>query len=184
MSQFWAIRSKANSRRAASSATISARWSCKAISRPTYTRKIMAGAIFAGGRVSSFHLTSLARHSVHRLLLRRWLEGLDSLRWLQVGLSRPVNPALSEGAAALPGSVALLLFHLLPAPGPIETSRQFSREQHIGQLGFAVAAKAPIGAFGIEIVERDVCSLMRLGCRGDDAGRGALLQPVEEELAK
>src|SRR5262249_32188074 len=57
------------------------------MSRPTYTRKIMAGAIFAGGRVSSFHLTSLARHSVHRLLLRRWLEGLDSLRWLQVGLS-------------------------------------------------------------------------------------------------
>ena len=53
--------------------------------------------------------------------------------------------------------------------GPVEASRQFSREQDVGQLGFAVAAKAPIGAFGIEIVERDVCSL---------------LQPVEEELAK
>src|SRR6476661_186885 len=92
MSQFWAIRSRANSPWAASSATISARWSSKAMSRPTYTRKIMAGAIFAGGRVSSFHLTSLARHSVHRLLLRRWLEGLDSLRWLQVGLSS--QPAL------------------------------------------------------------------------------------------
>jgi hypothetical protein len=53
----------------------------------------------------------------------------------------------------------------------------------VGQLGFAVAAKAPIGALGVEIVERDVCSLMRLGCRGDDAGRRAILQPVEEELA-
>jgi hypothetical protein len=51
----------------------------------------MVGKMFAGGCVSSFHLTSLARHSVHRLL-RRWLEGLDSLHWLQVGLSRPVNP--------------------------------------------------------------------------------------------
>jgi hypothetical protein len=52
------------------------------------------GKMFAGGCVSSFHLTSLARHSVHRLL-RRWLEGLDSLRWLQVGLSMPVNPTLT-----------------------------------------------------------------------------------------
>ena len=69
-------------------------------------------------------------------------------------------------------------------PGPIETSRQFSREQDVGQLGFAVAAKAPVGALGVEIVERDVCSLMRLGCRGDNAGRRALLQPVEEELAE
>ena len=42
----------------------------------------------------------------------------------------------------------------------------------------------PIGALGVEIVERDVCSLMRLGCRGDDAGRRARLQPVEEELAE
>ena len=69
-------------------------------------------------------------------------------------------------------------------PGLIEPSRQFSREQDVGQLGFAVAAKAPIGALGVEIVEWDVCFLMRLGCRGDDAGRGALLQPVEEELAE
>jgi hypothetical protein len=49
-------------------------------------------------------------------------------------------------------------------PGSIETSRQFSREQDVGQLGFAVTAKAPIGALGVEIVERDVGSLMRLGC--------------------
>src|SRR5262249_8437183 len=69
-------------------------------------------------------------------------------------------------------------------PGPIETSRQFSREQDVGQLGFAVAAKAPVGVLGVEIVERDVCSLMRLGCRSDDAGRRALFQPVEEELAE
>ena len=69
-------------------------------------------------------------------------------------------------------------------PGPIETSRQFNREQDISQLGFAVAAKAPIGALGVEIVERDVRSLMRLGCRGDDAGRRALLQSLEEELAE
>jgi hypothetical protein len=34
----------------------------------------MAGTMFAGGHVSSFHLTALARHSVRRLL-RRWLEG-------------------------------------------------------------------------------------------------------------
>ena len=47
-------------------------------------------------------------------------------------------------------------------PGPIETSRQFSREQDVGQLGFAVAAKAPIGALGVEIVKRDVCSLMTI----------------------
>src|SRR4030095_10101491 len=64
-----------------------------------YTRKIMVGKMFAGGRVSSFHLTSLARHSVHRLL-RRWLEGLDSLRWLQVRLSRPVKPTV-RGAEPL-----------------------------------------------------------------------------------
>jgi hypothetical protein len=29
-------------------------------------RKIMVGKMFAGGRVSSFHLTLLARHSVRR----------------------------------------------------------------------------------------------------------------------
>ena len=69
-------------------------------------------------------------------------------------------------------------------PGPIETSRQFSREQDVGQLGFAVAAKAPIGTLGVEIVEWNVCSLMRLRCRGDDAGRRVLFQPVEEELAE
>src|SRR5258707_4406664 len=63
-------------------------------------------------------------------------------------------------------------------------SRQFNREQDVGQLGFGVAAKPPIGALGVEIVERDVCSLMRLGCRGDDAGRRALLEPLEEELAE
>jgi hypothetical protein len=69
-------------------------------------------------------------------------------------------------------------------PGPIETSRQFSREQDVRQLGLAVAAKAPIGALGVEIIEQDVCSLMRLGCRGDNAGRRALLQPIEEEFAE
>src|SRR5437870_7071816 len=69
-------------------------------------------------------------------------------------------------------------------PGPLETSRQFSREQDVGQLGFAVAAKAPIGALGVEIVKRDVRSLMRLGCRDDDAGRRALLQSLEEEFAE
>src|SRR5215510_12220232 len=69
-------------------------------------------------------------------------------------------------------------------PVPSRASRQFSREQDVGQLGFAVAAKAPVGAFGVEIVERDVCSLMRLGCRSDDAGRRALFQPLEEELAE
>src|SRR5215510_831908 len=47
---------------------------CKAISRAMYMRKIMVGKMFAGGRVSSFHLTLLARHSVRRLL-QRWLEG-------------------------------------------------------------------------------------------------------------
>src|SRR5215471_17200277 len=57
-----------------------------------YMRKIIMGKMFAGGCVSSFRLTLLARHSVHRLL-RRWLEGLDSLWWLQVGLSRPVRHA-------------------------------------------------------------------------------------------
>src|SRR5215472_16075245 len=31
-----------------------------------YMRKIMVGKMFAGGRVSSFHLTLLARHSVRR----------------------------------------------------------------------------------------------------------------------
>ena len=56
--------------------------------------KNYGGKDVRGGCVSSFHLTSLARHSIHRLL-RRWLEGLDSLRWLQVGLSRPVNPTLT-----------------------------------------------------------------------------------------
>src|SRR5215470_1370271 len=80
-----------------------------------YMRKIMVGKMFAGGCVSSFHLTSLARHSVHRPP-RRWLEGLDSLRWLQVGLSRPVNPNTDvRRAAGLPGLVALLLFLLMPA---------------------------------------------------------------------
>src|SRR5215472_7021222 len=39
-----------------------------------YMRKIMVGKMFAGGRVSSFHLTLRARHSVRRLL-QRWLEG-------------------------------------------------------------------------------------------------------------
>src|SRR5262249_44763035 len=66
----------------------------------------------------------------------------------------------------------------------VTPSRQFSREQDVSQLGFAVAAKAPVGALGVEIVERDVCSLMRLGCRSDDAGRCALFQPLEEELAE
>jgi hypothetical protein len=47
-------------------------------------------------------------------------------------------------------------------PSPIETPRQLNREQEVGQLGFAVAAKAPIGALGVEIVERDACSMMRL----------------------
>jgi hypothetical protein len=69
----------------------------------------MVGKMFAGGCVSSFHLTSLARHSVHRLL-RRWLEGLDSLRWLHVGLSRPVNPHQVSEPLALRRPVALLLF--------------------------------------------------------------------------
>src|SRR5215469_6390664 len=101
-----------------------------------YTRKTMAGTMFAAGRVSSFHLTALARHSVRRLL-RRWLKGevicrraastiygagptggqgicrprrdqtvLAEGQWktlgnttefffcqIEVGLSRPVNPA-------------------------------------------------------------------------------------------
>jgi hypothetical protein len=47
-------------------------------------------------------------------------------------------------------------------PGPIEPSRQFSREQDVGQLGFALVAKAAIGALGVEIIERDACFLMRL----------------------
>ena len=52
-------------------------------------------------------------------------------------------------------------------PGPIETSR------------LAVAAKAPVGALGVEIVERDV---------GFPDAPGmpwrALLQPMEEKLAE
>ena len=41
---------------------------------------------------------------------------------------------------------------------------------HLLESGTA-PAKAPIGALGVEIVERAVCPLMRLGCRGDDASR-------------
>jgi ABC transporter substrate binding protein len=42
-----------------------------------------------------------------------------------------------------------------------------------------VAAKAPVGALGVEIVERDVGSLMRLGCRGDDVPiRYPAIRPV------
>src|SRR5262245_35885421 len=82
------------------------------MSRPTCTRKIITGTVFAGGRVSSFHLTSLARHSVRRPPRRfpRPLEGLDSLRWLQVGLSRPVNPKQVREPLELPRPAALLLF--------------------------------------------------------------------------
>src|SRR5262245_24131433 len=78
-----------------------------------YMRKIMAGAMFAGGRVSSFHLTSLARHSVHRLLLRRWLEGPDSLRWLQVRVEQASQPNTDVRRAAAPTRpAALLLFQI------------------------------------------------------------------------
>src|SRR6266436_1741534 len=73
-------------------------------------------------------------------------------------------------------------FAVTPVPSRRRASSVVNRM--LAKLGFAVAAKAPIGALGIEIVERDVCSLMRLGCRGDDAGRRALLQPLEEELAE
>ncbi len=70
-------------------------------------------------------------------------------------------------------------------PGPIEPSRQFSREQDVGQLGFAVAAKAPIGAVGVEIVDRDACSLMagplsKAGCPRQQRRRDVRNTAAEE----
>src|SRR5262245_42737204 len=92
-----------------------------------YMRKIMAGAMFAGGRVSSFHLTSLARHSVHRLLLRRWLEGLDSLRWLQVGFEQASQPNTDVRRAAAPTRpAALLLFQICTRNRPRHQHHQLA----------------------------------------------------------
>src|SRR5262245_58686317 len=77
----------------------------------------MAGTIFAGGRGTSFHLTSLARHSVRRppRRLPRPLGGLDSLRVLQVGLSRPVSPHWDETSRCADTPSASLAFSDLHA---------------------------------------------------------------------
>src|SRR5215475_13733602 len=108
------------------------------MSRPTYTREFMAGTIFAGGRVSPFQLTSLARHSVRRPPRRfpRPLEGLDSLRASgRVEQASQPNTDVRR-AAALPGSVALLLFNDSSAPIPLTSkpSRPIRRRRRfLGQ---------------------------------------------------
>ena len=74
----------------------------------------MAGTIFAGGRVSSFHLTSLARHSVRRPPRRfpRPLEGLDSLR-ASGRVEQASQPNTDVRRAAAPTRpAALLLFQI------------------------------------------------------------------------
>src|SRR5262245_19548500 len=100
----------------------SAQWSCKAISRPMYTKKTMAGTMFAGGRVSSFRLTALARHSVRRLL-RPGLKGEFICRrtastfygswhkWRQ-GICRPRrdHTVLAEGQWKTLGNTAEFFF--------------------------------------------------------------------------
>jgi hypothetical protein len=55
-------------------------------------REIMVGKMFAGGRVSSFHLTSLARHSVRRP--RPLLEGTEAAFEPEADISvqRPYEP--------------------------------------------------------------------------------------------
>ena len=61
---------------------------------------------------------------------------------------------------------------------------QLVREQDVGQLGLVVSARTQVGPFALEVVEVDPSQGLRVGSNRDHAGRGALLQPVEEQVGE
>ena len=99
---------------------------------------------------------------------------------LKIVIPKPINrPLLRLNPVAT--SPGWKQFAVTPVPSRRRASSVVNR---MLAVGFTVPAKTPIRALAVEIVERDVGSLMRLGCRGDDAGWRALLQPMEEKLAE
>ena len=67
-----------------------------------------------------------------------------------------------------------------------EASRQLCGEEDVRELGLAVASESPptVGAFSIQVVERDVRTPVGIRGGGDDASRCALLQPVDEQVGE
>ena len=73
---------------------------------------------------------------------------------------------------------------LAVTPVPSRRARQLGREQDVGELRLTVAPQAPVGTFGVEIVERNARALVSGRRRGDDAGRCARLEPVEQQRSQ
>src|SRR5262245_36842974 len=87
-----------------------------------YMRKIMVGKMFAGGRVSSFHLTLLARHSVRRP--RPLRENSEVI-------------CESRGSPQLTRWGATLRRHLLPAPTGSADSSGRSTLKYFSEVGLS-----------------------------------------------
>ena len=67
--------------------------------------------------------------------------------------------------------------------GSVETARELAGEHDVGELGLAVAREAAAfpRTLGVEVVERDELSLVRIRRRRDDASGSGCLEPVEQQ---
>ena len=66
----------------------------------------------------------------------------------------------------------------------LQTPPQLPREQYVRELGLAIAGKAAVEAFGVQVIEGDVRALVGFGRSGDDTGGSARLQPIEEQIGE
>jgi hypothetical protein len=68
--------------------------------------------------------------------------------------------------------------------GGREPAGEFVGEQDVRELGLVVRPCTGVGAFALQVVELDAAHGMRVGGDGDHPGRGAVPQPVQEQVGE
>ena len=68
--------------------------------------------------------------------------------------------------------------------GGLQSAGQLVGEQDVGELGLVVGPCAGVGPFALEVVEVDSPHGLHVGGDRDHAGRGAALQPAEEQAGE
>ena len=96
-----------------------------------------------------------------------------SSRWAPAGVLGSEGCAHHAGMQRVGGDAA-----------GVQPPGQLVGEQDVGELGLVVGPRAGVGPFALQVVEVDPAQLVRVGGDRDHPGRGALLEPVEEQVGE
>jgi hypothetical protein len=73
---------------------------------------------------------------------------------------------------------------LIRKGGALQPSGELVGEQHVGELGLAVRPCPGVGLLALKVVEVDAALGLCIGGDRDYPRRGALLQPIDEQVGE